>query len=159
MATLPKRRAPTRAMRTKPPGLQLRGLSVRDPWITRIGRGVKWIELRKRNTLYRGWVVFCSAVKLGTGRGAERFTAAGFEGPRGFALYIGRIVDSVRATSAHARGASATPLDGEWAWLLEDVQTLPAPAMPVSGKLGLWHLPARLLAHVKRARAHQEIQL
>lgn len=120
----------------------LRCLSVKDPWITRIGRGVKPYEIRKKRTKYRGSIILCSSGKRSRERGADDYMSD--DGPKGFALYVAELVDCYPATDKHTKGASVKPLKGEWVWELRNVRPIKHTA--VIGSLGLYYPTKDVLA-------------
>lgn len=169
MSTKPApRTAKLVAMRTRAPSLALsrlrdysaglRCLSVKDPWITLIGAGVKRYEIRSQATNYRGWVVLCSSLKDADTREAraaieawKRLTHGTWVPARkGRALYLARLIDCVPCTRKHAKGAClpASALVGKFAWVFADATPLPHP-WPVSGVLGLFYPPVDLVAYLR----------
>lgn len=117
----------------------MRCLSVRQPWAQLIAQGRKTIELRTWATRYRGPIVIVAGKARGGPRAADWRDV---DGPRGAAIAIAELVDCRPARRSDARAACTAPEDGEWAWVLRDVQ--PIAPVPQRGRLGLYRVPEDL---------------
>lgn len=109
-----------------------RGLSVRQPFAGQIADGTKTVEIRSRRTSYRGPLVVCASA-----RPCDC-------GPVGVTVCVVDVVGCEPLGSKHRRGwgtaysARETPEEGLWAWLLAFRARLPA--VPLSGRLGIFHM-------------------
>jgi hypothetical protein len=120
---------------------EIKCMSIKDPWITMIGEGLKPYELRKRNCHHRGMLVLCSSAARSKTVDASRWPQ--YDGPKGMALYVVDVVDCYPATPKHAKGAGCRPSEGEWVWELRNVRKLSKP-VPVKGSLS-FYAPTRAL--------------
>ena len=150
----------------------IRGLSLTQPWATLVAIGAKKVETRSWGTRYRGRVAIHAAkgfptyarALAGHNRWARAALAeAGYGITR--ALPLGAII--AVATLADVRGTGPNELQpagwifdligqeqafGDYSprrfgWFLEDVQPLANP-IPCRGALGLWEVPADVLAMI-----------
>jgi len=109
--------------------MQIRALSVAQPWANLVAEGRKTIETRRWGTPWRGWLLDCAT--------KERRPYC--PGPYGVALAVARLVDCRPMTAADEAAACCALYDGAWAWVLEGVQAFPAgQQFPVRGQLGLF---------------------
>lgn len=139
----------------------LRGLTVRQPWATKIADGRKTIEVRTWRTGWRGAVLIHS----GRDRRHLREAARGWEDvwpweayPLGAVLAVARIVDCRRLEPddgpaldipgwADLWPESAFELTTDlWGWVLADVSRALPPHAPLRGRLGLWKPTAAEMA-------------
>ena len=116
----------------------LRALSVRPPWAWAIAHANKKIENRSWRTSYRGPLVIHASQNFVGSEAAELEQILGYEldpaiFKRGAFIAVADLVDVVRAEAIEP----SPWLCGPYAWLLENVQPLPA-EVRASGKLGLW---------------------
>lgn len=130
-------------------------LSLHQPWPELIFLGRKRYELRSWRTGYRG------RLWLHAGRQVERRDArlAGLDPatlPTGALVGSVNVVDCVPYTPAicdelHAAAADFDPWEPDlWAWVLEEARRLSV-AIPMSGKLGLFSLPADITSQIAEA--------
>lgn len=115
----------------------MRALSVRQPFAELIASGRKTIEVRSRRTTHRGPLVICAAGawhKLGV-------ALWGALGDRGVAVCRVDVADCrplTREDLALACLPDDFDIEGQFAWVLTNSQRLSP--VPVSGKLGLFHV-------------------
>lgn len=126
---------PGRRTAATPDPASIRCLSIKDPWITMIGRRKKCFELRKRNSHYRGMLVLCSSAARSKTKDAAKWPQ--YDGEKGVALYVVDMVDCFPAQRKHAKGAGCMPSKGEWVWELRRVRKLSEP-VKVKGSLGFY---------------------
>lgn len=111
-----------------------KALSVKQPYATLITQGVKTIELRTKDTKYRGKVIICSTAKK-HGTLPVGCTMCKVE------IYGTKPVSELTKEEIRATGLSKDHPYWEkakYAWLLKDAE--PLIEFPVSGQLGLWNL-------------------
>lgn len=111
-------------------------LSIKQPWASRIARGVKTIELRSWSTKYRGPILIVS--------GARPWGQLAPEGPLGVAICVVDLVDVRPATAADAAAANGDPPEGWFAWVIKNPR--PVAHVAVKGRLGLYDDAATLAA-------------
>ncbi len=125
----------------------LRGLTVRQPWASKIADGRKTIEVRTWRTGWRGPVLIHS------GRDRRHVREAGPAAslyPLGAVLAVARIADCRRLepddgpaldipgwADLWPERASEITTD-LWGWVLADVSRALPPHVPLRGRLGLW---------------------
>jgi gamma-glutamylcyclotransferase (GGCT)/AIG2-like uncharacterized protein YtfP len=125
--------------------MEMRALSVRQPWASLIMAGLKRIETRSQTTHRRGRILIHASITMGP---AER-AAAIREGldpdtlPRGAILGSAEIVNSNPVEDLHVsederRRGDHTP--GRWGWELDKVQAFDEP-IPCAGALSFWSVP------------------
>lgn len=139
----------------------MRGLSLTQPWASLLAGAHKRVETRSWSTDYRGPVAihaaknfpawarsFCEEPRVVAALGsANPFL------PVGAILAVAHLVDCRRIGpfTPITWGLSASEMsfgdytEGRFAWFFEDIEALPKP-IPARGALGLWELPAELLA-------------
>lgn len=141
--------APVSEVRTKKrknDTMLVRCLTVKDPWITRIGKGLKPYELRKQYRSHRGMLVLCSSATRSTTKDASAWED---DGPKGVALYVVDMVDCYPARPEHAEGAGCAPSDGEFVWEMRNVRKLSRP-VPVKGSLAFFPPTPELAKQLKK---------
>jgi hypothetical protein len=142
--------------------LEIRGLTLTQPWATLVDLGQKRYETRSWDTGYRGLVAIHAAKKFphnaqrlsqtepflaAMGRPPEEF-------PLGVILCIARIAWTKPTSSLHFVAPPERDFgdfgSDRYAWALEHVVSLRQP-IPCRGMLGLWALPPEALAACKAA--------
>jgi hypothetical protein len=108
----------------------MKALSVKPIWAGLIAAGAKTIEVRSRNTRYRGPLVICT-----TKRPIEPSI------PGGVTLCIVDLVDSRPMQPADEHEAGVSCVSGAWAWELRNPR--PLERMPVTGRLGFFDVDLR----------------
>lgn len=131
------------------PGIEYRGLTIRQPWADAIAYGTKRVENRT-------WWASRLPVRL------LIHAATGVD--RDAVLPIGEHVPGDRIRGAVLAVATLTEIHdpdycSPWAetedalhWVLDDVQALPEP-IPYKGSLGLWRPTLALLGAISRKEA------
>jgi len=126
----------------------MKALSVKQPWASLIAAGVKTLEVRSRRTPHRGPLVICSS--RADAHSDEALAASkrlpGNPYPSGVTICLVDLVDCREGKRTDRRAALCDPT-GDFVWVLANRR--PCPAVPVSGKLGVFELPdeiARRLA-------------
>lgn len=149
----------------------LRGLTVRQPWATKIADGRKTIEVRTWRTGWRGAVLIHSgrdrrhlreaagedASALGLSKRLREWPASALY-PLGAVLAVARIADCRRLEPDDGPAldipgwADLWPEHGMafttdlWGWVLADVSRALPPHAPLRGRLGLWKPTAAEMA-------------
>jgi len=111
--------------------MQIKALSVRQPWASLIAEGTKTIELRTWRTSYRGPLLIC----------ASKYKKS--RGPKGVAVAIVDLVDVRLATSDDTVAACCTPLLQHYAWILSNSQI--TPPIPITGRLSIFDVKFSLV--------------
>jgi hypothetical protein len=150
--------------------IEIRGLSLLQPWASFMALGEKRIETRSWPTKYRGWIALPSSKSW---RREDRAWAEADPScravwakhgvtsldqiPLGQVLSIARLVDVVRTETVLdvARALPLLPYEldfgnygpDRWAWIFEEALALPEP-VPVRGSLGLYTLPEDVVAAI-----------
>jgi hypothetical protein len=143
--------------------LEIRGLTLTQPWATLVALGEKQIETRSWNTKYRGLVAIHAAKTFPrwakelaesdpyfvTTLGKYPVTRV----PLGAIIAIVRIVSVCRTQDTFV-GAKETAFGDygadRWAWTLRERVAFDEP-IPCKGMLGLWALPPEALAACETA--------
>lgn len=106
-----------------------KGLSVRQPWASKIANGDKTVEVRPWRTHYRGPLVIVST---------KRPRVAGL--PSGMALGMVELIDCRPMRPDDCLAACVeTYSPGAWAWVLARPRALRTP-VPMKGYLCLWNV-------------------
>jgi hypothetical protein len=124
----------------------MKALSIMQPWITLIMTGEKSIEVRSRNTSYRGDVLLCSSKAPGlTKEGMREFEKDyGVSCLYGHALCVARLVDSRPLREGDEDAAFVETVDpSAYGWVLESIR--PVVPFPVKGKLGFYEVDDHLV--------------
>ena len=126
--------------------LPSRAITLHPCWAWAVAHASKRIENRSWPTKYRGLIYIhagCGGVKRDDRESLTRRVAhAGIAYPdessftRGALVAIADLFDCVKLPDAQL---GAWGCSGSWHFLLRDVRPLPRP-IPMSGKLGIWHL-------------------
>lgn len=119
------------------PASAMKALSVKPIWAGLIEAGLKTIEVRSRNTHYRGPLLICTSK-----RPAEASV------PGGVTLCIVDLVDSRPMTLADEAAAGVECLPGRWAWVLENVRSVER--VRVKGQLSFFQVSAELIQPLRR---------
>ncbi len=106
----------------------MKALSVKPIWAGLIEAGLKTIEVRSRNTRYRGPLLICTS---------KRPIEASV--PGGVTLCIVDLVDSRPMTRADEAEAGCAYVPGLWAWELRRPRAVPRVA--VTGRLSFYDVP------------------
>lgn len=135
--------------------MALKGITISEPWASKIASGEKWIENRTWFTGYRGWLA------IHAGRGQQYLTREQLQHyPAGHIIAVARLTGCVTFTESDRRkiieernvekikGAGRTWLnlaqhefaEGPQCWILEDVRKL-TETIPFKGMQGLWDVP------------------
>ena len=135
----------------------MKGLSLIQPWASAVTLGAKSIETRSWSTNYRGWVAIHASkgmplwAKEFTLTEAYRYLMHEPEWfPRGAILGAAVLSGVARTEDVEIDERERFFGDysaGRFAWKLENVRVLPAP-IPCAGALGLWTVPADLVAAI-----------
>ena len=142
--------------------MEIRGLTLTQPWATLVALGLKSYETRSWDTGYRGLVAIHAAKNFP--RDAQRLsqtepylTAVNRppdEFPLGVILCIVRIVWTKTTSNVHFVGSPERDFGDfgpdRYAWALEYKVALGKP-IPCRGMLGLWTLPPAALAACETA--------
>ncbi|MDT4897397.1 MAG: hypothetical protein QOH25_2474 [Acidobacteriota bacterium] len=133
----------------------LYGLSIRQPWLDMIVRGVKTMEIRGWTTKHRGIIALHAPWRIA-------FETAYFYGyespwmlPRGKIVAVAEIADILELNSDSSQAfleQHRLPLpvgDGAYGFLLSSVRLLEQP-VACRGRLGLFQLPEKVAMHVLR---------
>ena len=128
-------------------GLPIKCMSIKDPWITMIGKGLKPYELRKRICHHRGMLVLCSSAARSKTEDASMWPQ--YDGTKGMALYVVDMVDCYPAKPEHTKGAGCRPSEGEWVWELRNVRKL-SKSVPVKGSLSFYAPTKALLKQLRK---------
>ncbi len=104
--------------------LTFKELSIKEPYASMINDGKKTIETRTWATDYRGEILICAS-----------------KSPKGLlsglAFATARIIDCRLMTREDEKAACCEIYPNAWAWILEDIWSLPDP-FPVMGQLSLF---------------------
>jgi hypothetical protein len=144
--------------------LEIRGLTLTQPWATLVALGLKGYETRSWDTGYRGLVAIHAAKKFP--RDAQSLSQTDpyinvlnrppDEYPRGLILCIVRLRHTTLTDHIREKMWGTPEFDfgdfglGRYAWSLEHVLSLGKP-IPCRGMLGLWALPPEALAACETA--------
>jgi hypothetical protein len=116
-------------------GRSYKALSVKQPYAEAIANGHKTIEVRSRNTTYRGDLVICSSAKP---------FLPGFGLPAGVTICVVELYDVKPVEEFTAEDWAATcippddqPLEG-FGWLVRNPRRVEE--IPVKGQLGIYNL-------------------
>ncbi|MFB6428902.1 hypothetical protein ACFCXC_23920 [Streptomyces microflavus] len=126
----------------------IRGISIKQPWITAILTGRKTVENRPR-PWRTGWVLLHASQQ--TDRSALRQPLVA-RTIRGRELLTGAVLGVARITDCHQDPHGSPPctewaLPEAWHLVLTDVHALPLP-IPARGQLGPWKPTPELLEQV-----------
>ncbi len=124
----------------------MKALSIMQPWISLIITGEKTIEVRSRDTSYRGDVLLCSSKAPGlTKEGMREFEDDfGVSCLYGHALCVARLVDSRPLRKGDEDAAFVETVDPRaFGWVLESIR--PVVPFPVKGKLGFYEVDDELV--------------
>ena len=122
-------------------------LGIRQPWAELILRGVKTIEVRSRNTNYRGLIYIYTSKKLADIPAAEKaIKKHGLDVaalPRGVVVGTVDIVSSKLSRPGNAAAACVPKsyLVDQFAWRLENPQRLKKPLTVKYLPYGVWFYP------------------
>ena len=157
--------------------MEIRALTLLQPWASLVMHGAKSIETRPSRTWYRGYLLIHAARTFpGWARDlckqepfATVLSAGGYADPAsgrvdpallplGAILAICNLKHCVRIGTLGVDLPPAEPersfgdyTVGHYAWILRDVQKLPAP-IPAQGCTGLWEPDAAVLSVVRELR-------
>jgi len=106
--------------------MNIRALSLQQPYANLVAQGQKTLETRKWSTNYRGDILICAST---TGVGE----------PTGVALCLVELVDIRPMTAADESAACVKLYPRAKAWELHNLRVLREP-FPVKGQLGLFRL-------------------
>lgn len=160
--------------------MQIKALSLTQPWATLVALGAKTIETRSWGTSYRGWVAIHASKGFPPWArdyvGMEPFVTA-LAGREVDALPLGAIVALARLRACWGMAGvdtrerliitdrraciGLTPEEyafgnyapGRYGWEFADVRPLATP-LPCRGALGLWDPPPAVLAQLQGVLAH-----
>lgn len=143
--------------------LDIRGLTLRQPWATLVALGEKQIETRSWNTNYRGLVAIHAALSFP--RWAKEIAESDPYFMTALGKYrvsrvpLGAIIGTVRIVSVcrtqdlavgAKEGAFGDYAADRWAWTLSAPGAFVEP-IPCRGMLGLWTLPPEALTACETA--------
>ena len=126
---------------------QLKGLTIQQPWASRIAWLEKQYETRGWSTSYRGLlVIHAGKEKRYIPPGTGRF-------PLGAIIAVARIEDVLATDSLRHEVSELELALGDWrpgryAWRLGDVNMLREP-IPFSGRQGLWNVPPATIQQIR----------
>lgn len=128
--------------------VELRALTVRQPWATWITLGVKAVENRTWPTKYRGTLLIHAgaafeedAWRTTVVRALPRGTLPGLTSvPRSAILAVVELTDCHEYKSGCCDTPWAEKGAGTWHWVLANVRALPDP-VACKGSLSLWRVP------------------
>lgn len=134
---------------------RIRALSCKQPWAELIARGVKTLEIRGRNTHYRGELAVHASSRYDGSPAAVAAYRAHIGDQMSRAQRIrdlpaGRLVAVVTLTASDPwepghLGEACTPWrPAAWAWTLNGGRRVDS-VLPVKGQLGIWECPDGLL--------------
>jgi hypothetical protein len=104
---------------------EIRGLSIKQPWATKILDGEKTIETRTWPTKYRGKILICVSQKPKID-------------PYGVAVATANIVTCRKMVESDGKQACCEIYDRAWSWFLDDIT--PIVHFPIKGRLSLFRL-------------------
>jgi hypothetical protein len=110
--------------------MNMRAISLKQPWANMIASGQKTIETRTWPTKYRREILIVSSKKPPIE-------------PAGYAVAIATIIDCRPMTRDDEKAACCKLYPGARAWLLADVRKLRKP-FPVKGRLGIYEVDVEL---------------
>lgn len=126
----------------------MKALSLWQPWASLIAHGVKRVETRGNSTNYRGPLLIHAAKVWGTEQQSvhDRLMAnETIKARTPWALPFGAVVAVAKLVAVHRMTQTLidaqTPLErevgnwqvGRYAWVLEDVRSIPWPCIPLRG--------------------------
>lgn len=139
--------------------IEIKAVTISQPWASLIARGEKWIENRTWSTNYRG------ELAIHAGKGLQYLTKEDIKQyPTGCIIAVGQLVacerlDTIQQMSVSeldqhdlihlgayrtwSQAAIHHYAEGPWCWILEDVQ--PVDHFPCKGAQGLWNINRWLL--------------
>jgi len=109
----------------------MKALTVKPLWAGLIEAGQKTIEVRSRNTRYRGPLVICTSRRAPAAQDDPTV-------PKGVTLCIVDLVDSRPMTKADEAEAGVAYTPGKWAWVVRRPRRITR--RPVRGQLGVFNL-------------------
>ena len=124
----------------------MKALSIKQPWLNLILTGQKTIEVRNRNTTYRGDLLLCSSRSPAlTKEGMEEMEEfIGMPYLFGHALCVARLVDARRLQAGDEEAAFQEEIDPEMhGWHLESIR--PVDPFEVKGALGFYEVDDALI--------------
>jgi len=130
----------------------VRALTVKQPWAAAIAHGPKRTENRARPIPAKH---LGTTILIHAGLAGDPAPGTGDQGPRILATWPrhwGAIVAVADLASCHRDDGCCRPwgFPGTWHWQLGNVRVVPHPILGVRGQLGLWTVPADVLAAVQR---------
>ena len=125
---------------------RIKAVSVWPEYAWQIATGEKTLEIRSLRTHHRGPLLIC-ATKQPRAQGDD-----GNDLPAGVALCVVDVIDCRPMEPADVRPACVGHHPGHFAWVLADPRRLPEPYPPVSGRQGLFSVPASILGTRMRQR-------
>ena len=106
--------------------MNLKAISLKQPWANLVASGKKSIETRKWKTPYRGDLVICSSKN-------PRIE------PAGYALCVVELYHIEPMQKKHEAKACIKVYLGAYGWFLRNIRPI-APPIPVKGELGVFNL-------------------
>ena len=103
--------------------MEIKALSIKEPWASMIARGEKTIETRTKKTNHRGPLLICATKKPAIENA-------------GHAVALVWLVDCRPMTKDDEEAACCPYEEGRYAWVLENVT--PIRPYPVKGKQGIF---------------------
>jgi len=120
--------------------MEIRVLTIREPYVSPIAAGIKHYETRAYKTNYRGEIYIHTAkTTMEVPNGGEAGTM-----PLGCIVLKARLTDCIYMNEEFIAEVNKDPQEalwgfysvGRWAWKLEDVEAIDPIKCP--GKLGIW---------------------
>lgn len=106
--------------------MQVKALSLMQPYANLVASGKKTLETRKWKTPYRGDLLICSSKTVATP-------------PAGYALCLVEIYDIEPMRPEHEQAACIKLYEGAYVWKLRNLRPLKK-IFPVKGQLGLFNV-------------------
>ncbi|MFJ8779756.1 ASCH domain-containing protein [Streptomyces sp. NPDC102476] len=131
--------------------VEVRALTLWQPWASAIAYGTKRIENRRWATDYRGWLLIHAGVTIDPAAKYAVMARPFLNRPQPVSAVLGW----ARLDDCHADDGMCTlwSARGQWHWHLTDVHRLPRP-VPWPGARGLWTPTPDLLDQIREAAAH-----
>lgn len=140
--------------------VELRALTVRQPWATWIALGVKTVENRTWPTRHRGPLAIhagaafeADAWRTSVVQALPRGTLPGLTSlPQSAILAVVELIDCHEYRPGCCDSPWSEKGAGTWHWVLVNVRALPEP-VPCKGSLSLWRVPPAAAAQVEAGAA------
>lgn len=128
----------------EPVSKSLPAITIKQPFASLVGWGVKTIEVRPSNLNYRGPLVICSGKKVFDGNSLlipnslEYYRQYAEIMPQGMAIAVVELIDCRPMRKEDADRAFVPYSEGLFSWILRDATSIEP--FEVSGKLGIFQV-------------------